>query len=65
LVIAGHPQLPHEWWKQARAGFELCTSQSVLQEAAGGDPEAAQERRVFLKAIVLVKSPRIRKFRSC
>ena len=54
VVIAGHQQITHEWWDQVRADFELCTSQLVLQEAGSGDPEAAQERLVILKAMVLV-----------
>ena len=54
VVIVGHQQITHEWWDQARADFELCTSQLVLQEAGSGDPEAAQERLVILKAMVLL-----------
>ncbi len=54
VVIAGHQQITHEWWDQARADFELCTSQLVLQEAGSGDPAAAQERLVLLKAMVLL-----------
>ena len=42
VVIAGHQQITHEWWDQARGDFELC------------DPEAAQERLVILKAMVLL-----------
>ena len=54
VVIAGHQQITHEWWDQARADFELCTSQLVLREAGSGDPVAAQERLVILKAMVLL-----------
>jgi hypothetical protein len=54
LVIAAHQQITHEWWDQARVDFELCTSQLVLQEAGIGDPEAAQERLLILKAMVLL-----------
>ncbi len=54
VVIAAHQQITHEWWDQARADFELCTSQLVLQEAGSGDAEAAQERLVILKAMVLL-----------
>ena len=54
VVIAAHQQITHEWWDQARADFELCTSQLVLQEAGSGDPEAAQERLVILKAMILL-----------
>jgi len=54
VVIAGHQQSTQEWWEQSRADFELCTSQLVLQEAGAGDPKAAQERLVLLKAMVLL-----------
>jgi hypothetical protein len=54
VLIAAHQQITQEWWDQARADFELCTSLLVLQEAGSGDPEAAQERLVILKAMVLL-----------
>ena len=54
VVIAGHQQITHEWWDQARTDFELCTSQLVLQEAGSGDTEAAQERLVILRAMMLL-----------
>lgn len=54
VVIAGHQQSTHEWWDQSRADYELCTSQLVLQEAGAGDPQAAQERLVILKALILL-----------
>lgn len=54
VVIAGHQQSTHEWWDQSRADYELCTSQLVLQEAGAGDPQAAQDRLVILKAMTLL-----------
>ena len=54
LVIAGHQQTTHDWWNQFRADFELCTSLLVLQEAGSGDPEAAQDRLMILKSMVLL-----------
>ena len=42
VVIAAHQQLTHEWWDQARADFELCTSQLVLQEAGSGGEEPSE-----------------------
>jgi hypothetical protein len=44
VVIAGHRQTTHKWWDTRRESYELCASQLVLQEAAAGDPQAAQER---------------------
>src|SRR5262249_6790590 len=49
VVIAGHQQTTHEWWDAHRDGYELCVSLLVLQEAAAGDPHAAQERLAILK----------------
>jgi hypothetical protein len=53
-VIAGHQQITHDWWDQVRSDFELCTSLLVLQEAGSGDPEAAQDRLMILKSMVLL-----------
>ncbi len=56
VVIAGHQQTTHEWWDGRRHSYELCTSQLVLQEAAAGDPQAAQERLVILQAVTLLET---------
>ena len=53
-VIVGHQRITHDWWDQARADFELCTSLLVLQVAGSGDPEAAQERLLILKSMILL-----------
>jgi len=44
LVAAARQQLTHAWWNDHRPKFELVVSELVLQEAAVGDPEAAQRR---------------------
>jgi hypothetical protein len=44
VVIAGHQQITHDWWDHFRGYYELCVSQLVYQEAAEGDPQAAQDR---------------------
>jgi predicted nucleic acid-binding protein len=56
VVIAGHQQSTHEWWDHCRADYELCASELVFQEAAGGDPQAAQERLEVLKAVILLET---------
>jgi hypothetical protein len=56
VVIAGHQQITHEWWETQRGNFELCVSQLVLQEAAAGDPQAAQERLEVLQAMTLLET---------
>jgi hypothetical protein len=54
VVIVGRQQITHDWWDQSRADFELCTSLLVLREAGSGDSEAAQERLLVLKTMILL-----------
>ncbi len=56
VVIAGHQQVTHEWWDTRRGSYELCVSQLVLQEAAAGDPQAAQERLEVLCAMTILET---------
>ncbi len=56
VVIAGHQQITHEWWDTRRESYELCVSQLVLGEAAGGDPKAAQERLAVLQAMTFLET---------
>ncbi len=50
LIISAHQQIIREWW-QGRIRFDLYVSQIVVQEACGGDPEAAVLHRQALKEI--------------
>jgi predicted nucleic acid-binding protein len=56
LVIAAHQQITHEWWDVRRAGYELCVSQLVLDEAAAGDAQAAQERLLALRPMLVLET---------
>jgi len=56
VVIAGHQQVTHEWWDTRRKSYDLCISQLVLDEAAAGDPQAAQERLAVLNAMSLLET---------
>jgi predicted nucleic acid-binding protein len=56
VVIAGHQQITHEWWNHRRENYELCVSQLVLQEAAAGDAEAAQERLAVLRPVTVLET---------
>lgn len=56
VVVAGHQQTTHEWWDTQRHGYELCASQLVLQEAAAGEPQAAQERLEVLKPMTFLET---------
>ena len=49
LIVAARQQVTHTWWRDRRRLFDLYVSQVVLNEARGGDPEAA-ERRVAVLA---------------
>jgi predicted nucleic acid-binding protein len=55
VVIAGHQQTTHEWWNGRRQSYELCVSEVVLEEAALGDPEAAQQRLEILSSMSLLQ----------
>ena len=56
VVIAGHQQVTHEWWDTRRASYELCVSQLVLDEAGAGDAQAAQERLVVLRPMLVLET---------
>ena len=56
VVIAGHQQSTHEWWDDCRGDYELCTSELVFQEAAGGDAQAALVRLEVLKSMPLLET---------
>ena len=49
IVIAAHQQVTRDWWGTRRRNFTLYTSQLVLQEAAGGNPEMAEDRLRLLE----------------
>lgn len=55
LVVAAHQQITHEWWDTRRAGYELCISHLVVQEASAGDPQAAQERLELMQEMTFVE----------
>ena len=55
VVIAGHQQVTHEWWDTRRNSYELCLSQLVLDEAAAGDAQAAQERLLALQSVLVLE----------
>lgn len=55
LVRAGEQEITREWWDR-RATFDLYVSQLVLEEAAGGDPDAAKRRLVALQDLQLLQT---------
>lgn len=56
VIVAGHQQSTHDWWKTCRQDYELCVSDSVLNEAGGGDPIAAQERLLVLNDLLVLET---------
>jgi hypothetical protein len=56
LVVAAHQQITHEWWDARRAGYELCVSQLVLDEAEAGDAQSAQERLLALRPMLVLET---------
>ena len=54
LITAAHQQITHHWWKTRRRDFDLFISQNVLDEAASGDPDAAERRLEILADIPLL-----------
>src|SRR5688572_29310771 len=53
LIHAAHQEMTYEWW-QRRDGFELYTSQAVLEEAASGHPEPAARRLSALEGCAII-----------
>ncbi len=53
-------QQARDWWTKERSKFRVVTSQLVLDEAALGDPSAAEERLKLLSGLDLIPAdPRI------
>lgn len=54
LIAAARQQLTREWWDRRRPGFALFVSQLVVDEAVGGDPDAARRREALLADIPML-----------
>jgi hypothetical protein len=54
LVTAAHQQITHQWWNSQRENFNLFISQSVIDEASSGDPDAAKRRLEILENLPLL-----------
>lgn len=48
---AAWQQLTSQWWEEARPGYDLFTSELVVAEASGGNPEAAARRLSALDGV--------------
>jgi predicted nucleic acid-binding protein len=54
LLVAAWQSATLQWWQNRRSGFELCTSQLVLDEASEGHPEPAERRMRSLANIPIL-----------
>lgn len=54
LLQAARQQITHDWWNNRRQEFDLCTCQTVLDEAAAGDADAATRRMPYLQNLPLL-----------
>ncbi len=55
IVMAARQQITHDWWKNHRGNFDLFISQVVLDESAGGDPNASAKRLEMLRDIDILE----------
>lgn len=53
IVGAAHQQITQAWWEK-RFDYELFVSQSVWQECAAGDADAAERRLSVLESIAVL-----------
>lgn len=54
IQLAALQQQAREWWAKHGPRYELVTSQLVLDEAAAGDPSAAEQRLILLRPLPTV-----------
>jgi hypothetical protein len=54
VIFQARQALTRAWWDNRRHAYDLVASQLVLDEAAAGDPAAAQERLELLQPIPLL-----------
>ena len=54
LVVAAHQQVTMAWWEGPRTRYRCFVSALVVQEAEGGDADAAKRRMAILDGIPLL-----------
>jgi predicted nucleic acid-binding protein len=55
IITAARQQVTRDWWEESRNQFDSYISALVLEEAKGGDPNAANNRLAALKGIPVLK----------
>jgi hypothetical protein len=56
VVIAAHQELTRQWWETQSSKYELLISELVLEEAAGGDSDAAQRRIQAIRDLHILRT---------
>lgn len=56
VVVAGHQQTTHEWWRTAAERFDLLISELVYQELSGGEAVLAAKRLVAVGELPILGS---------
>jgi predicted nucleic acid-binding protein len=51
LVMVANQEATRNWWETAHQRFDLFISDIVIQEANGGDPQAAKRRVVAIEGL--------------
>jgi hypothetical protein len=54
IIVAAHQQLTHQLWEEARPGYDVYISQTVLDEILAGDPDAAARRLAYVETLPLL-----------
>jgi len=54
LIKAARQQIAWEWWNQRRQEFDLYVSELVVEEASGGDAQAASRRMDIIEEIPIL-----------
>jgi hypothetical protein len=54
LIVAAHQQITREWWEMALPQYSPFISSVVFEEAAKGDPKAAQLRLEAIQSFPLL-----------
>jgi predicted nucleic acid-binding protein len=55
IITLAHQEITRQWWQASRSRYEIYISQAVLDEARGGDHNAATRRSAFLSSIPLLE----------
>ncbi len=54
LLQAARQQITHDWWNNQRKKYDLCISQTVIDEVQVGDADAVKRRIPFLQQLPLL-----------